>query len=47
MGIEGQDYSLPACRVGQAAGGSHQGLVAAVHTVEVPDGDRRRAQRTP
>jgi len=33
--------------VGQALGGGHQGLMAEVHAVEVPDGDRGRTQRTP
>jgi hypothetical protein len=46
MGIEGQNHGLTACGVGEAAGQGHQGLVAEVHSVEIPDGYRRRAQRS-
>ena len=47
MGIEGQNGGLTAFRVGQTTGYGQQGPVATVHTVEVSDGHRRRAQRTP
>jgi hypothetical protein len=47
MGIEGQNHRLTASRVGKALGRGHQGLVTAMHAIEVADGDRGRAQGTP
>ena len=46
VGIEGQNHGITARGAGQAAGQCHQGLVAAVHTVEIPYSDRRRTQRS-
>ena len=44
MRLEGQRRRRPAQRLGAANGGADHGAVAAVHAVEIADGDDRAAQ---
>ena len=44
MRLEGQRRRRPAQRLGAADGGADHGAVAAVHAVEIADGDDRAAQ---